>query len=216
MPEEIAEKIHEHLSKYPKRNYPKGQILVFADENPEHIFYITEGRVRKYGVSYRGDEVIVNIFKPPAFFPMSWALNRTPNKYFYKTETEAELHIVPVDEALKFIEDNPDVALNLLRRVYMGTEGMLGRMIHLMSSSARTRLIYELVVECRRFGDKQPDGSYLLNLTESDLAARAGLTRETVSREMKQIKARDGVSMNSRQIIVNDIAKLRKVIGDEA
>lgn len=68
MADAIADKVHTELSRYPKRTYPKGQILVFADESPEYIFYIVKGHVRKYDVSYRGDEIVLNIFKPPAFF----------------------------------------------------------------------------------------------------------------------------------------------------
>lgn len=214
MSEDISQKIDAHFSTFPMRSYPKGQILVFADENPEHIFYITKGRVRKYGVSYRGEEVIVNLFKPPAFFPMSWAINQTPNKYFYKTETETDVHIVPTGDALDFLKQNPDVTLDLLGRVYSGIEGLLGRMMHLMSGSARSRLLYELSLECQRFGDKQKDGSYILNISEVDLAARAGLTRETVSREMKQIKSRYGVEVRPKQILIPDLRVLQSVIGD--
>jgi CRP/FNR family cyclic AMP-dependent transcriptional regulator len=162
MPSDITDKIHQRFSTSPRREYPKGQILVFGDENPDHIFYIVEGQVRKYDVSYRGDEVIINVFKPPAFFPMSWALNQAPNKYFYKTETPVVLHAVPTGDALAFLKENPDVMLDLLSRVYKGLEGMYGRLVHLMSGTARSRLIYELIIESRRFGSQQDDGSYML------------------------------------------------------
>ena len=212
MPDTVDAKIHENLSKYPKRSYPKGQILVFADETPEYIFYITKGRVRKYDVSYRGDEVIVNIFKPPAFFPMSEAINHTPNKYFYKTETVTELHIVPIEAALAFLKDNPDVMFDLLSRIYRGVDGLLGRLVHLMSGSAKSRLLYELLIECRRFGARGEQGNYTLDITEVDLAARAGMSRETVSREMKQIKAAGLVELDGKNIIVKDLAALEEKV----
>lgn len=215
MPEDIALKVDRYFSKYPKRSYPKGQILVFADEDPEHIFYITKGRVRKYDVSYRGDEVVVNVFKPPAFFPMSWAINRASNKYFYKTELETEVHVVPADDALKFIKDNPDVALDLLSRIYRGMEGLLGRMVHLMSGSARSRLLYELIIECRRTGQKNKDGSYKLDLNEVDLAARSGLSRETVSREMHKLKADGLAAVSGKGVSVSGLEALEKKIGRE-
>ena len=212
---DIPRKIDEHFSKYPKRTYPKGQILVFADENPGHIFYITEGRVRKYDVSYRGDEVIVNLFKPPAFFPMSWAINRTPNKYFYKTEADTKVHIVPVDDALQFIKDNPDVMLDLLSRIYKGIDGLLGRVVHLMSGTAGSRLMYELIIESHRFGKRQEDGSYLLGVNETDIAARSGLSRETVSREMHKLKEKELVNLSREGIIVKDITALQQKLGLE-
>jgi CRP/FNR family transcriptional regulator len=215
MDSQVADKVQEYFSKYPKRTYPKGQILVFADESPEHIFYLVKGKVRNYDVSYRGDEVIVNIFKPPAFFPMSWALNNTPNNYFYKTEEPTELHVVPASEAVAFIRDNPDVMFDLLCRLYIGVDGLLGRIVHLMSGTAKSRLIYELIIECRRFGTKRDDGSYGLATSESDIAARAGLSRETVSREMHRLKEQGLVIIEHSGIILRDLPALEKAHGNE-
>lgn len=215
MTPEIAQKIDQQFSKYPLRTYLKGQILIFADENPEHIFYITKGRVREYDISYRGDEAIVSIFKPPAFFPMSWAINRTPNTYFYKTEEETELHIVPVDDALEFIKANPDVLLDLLSRVYKGMDELLGRMVRLMSGTAQSRLMYEIIIGCRRFGEKHSNGSYTLKTKEVDLAAHCGLSRETVSREIHKLKDSGIISVTNAGIEVNDITALEKKLGAE-
>jgi len=211
----VAQKVDDHFSKYPRRTYAKGQILVFADESPERIFYIIKGRVRMYDVSYRGDEVVVNVFKPPAFFPMSWAINRAPNKYFYKTEIETEVHIIPVDDALNFIKDNPDVMLDLLSRLYSGMDGLLGRVVHLMSGSARSRLLYELIIECRRFGNKQKSGSYTLAASEIDLAGRSGLSRETVNREMRKAKDEGLVGIGTDGITINDLKALEQKLGME-
>lgn len=215
MDKNISDKIDRFFTGYPKRSYPKGQILIFADETPEHIFYLTSGKVRCYDVSYRGDEVIVNIFKPPAFFPMSYAINRKPNQYFYKTEEPTELHIVPVEDALSFVKDNPDVAFDLLSRLYSGIDGLLARIVHLMSGTARSRLIYELLIECRRFGKKESGGKVLLTASEGDIAARAGLSRETVSREIHKLKQRGLVSIERGGIVLLDIPSLEKLHGSE-
>lgn len=215
MPSTVRDKVHSYFSGYPLRHYPKGQILVFADESPECIFYIVKGRVRKYDVSYRGDEVIINVFQPPAFFPASWAINKTPNHFFYKTETEVDLHVVPTEDARTFLLENPDVAFDLLSRMYQGLEGVYGRMVHLMSGTAKSRLLYELVIECRRFGVTQADGKCLLKTNEIDLASRSGLSRETINREMRKIKASGLVAVTKQGIIVNDLNQLVKILGKE-
>lgn len=215
MSTDIEDKVREAFTKYPRREYPKGQILVFADETPDNIFYIVEGQVRKYDITYRGDDVVINIFKPPAFFPVSWALNRTPNKYFYKTETPVILHAVPTEDVLAFLQDNPDVTLDLLSRLYRGLEGMYGRLVHLMSGTAKSRLLYELIIDCRRFGKQQQDGSYLLKSNELDFAARSGLSRETISREMKKLKDSGYVTLTKTGITIHDISELEYAIGGE-
>lgn len=206
---DISKKIDQFFSKYPRRSYPKGQILIFGSEDIEHVYYLTKGHVRMYDVSYKGDEVIVNVFKPGAFFPMSAVINAGENKYFYKTETETELHIVPPNDALEFIKANPDVMFDLLARVYSGVDGLMARLVHQMSGTAKERLLYELIIECSRFGIKQADGSYVLSTSEVDLAARSGLSRETVSREIHKIMDDDNVTMGKKGIVVKDLVALK-------
>lgn len=97
--------------------------------------------------------------------------------------------MVPVDEALEFVKDNPDVAMDLLSRIYRGMDGACSAgVVHLMSGPARSRLLYELIIECRRSGKKAKEGSYTLDTSEVDLAACSGLSRETVSREVHKLK----------------------------
>jgi CRP/FNR family transcriptional regulator, cyclic AMP receptor protein len=212
----VAEKVDKQFGKYPSRVYPKGQILIFANEDPEYIFYITKGRVIKYDISYRGDEVVVNIFKAPAFFPMSWAINRLPNKYFYKADEITEVHTISVDEALIFLRENPDVMYDLLARIYQGMEGMLSRLVQLMSGTAKSRLVQELIIECRRFGEKQADGSCKLTISEQSLAARVGLSRETVSREIRKLKDRGLVHLQKHHIIINNVSALEAILATES
>lgn len=209
-----SDKIQEYFSTFPKRAYPKGQIIIFANEDPSAVYYVVEGKVRNYDHTYRGDEVIVNIFKSPAFFPMSWAINRTPNQYFYRTEEPTTLHVVPTDKALEFVKTNPDVMLDLLSRLYHGIDGLLGRMVHLMSGTARSRVMYELIIECHRFGKNEKANTYELTVSEVDLAARSGLSRETVSREISKLKEQKLISSNIK-LVVKDLAELEKMLGVE-
>lgn len=215
MSPEVATKVHAFFSQYPLRHYPKGQILIFGDETPEHIFYIAKGRVRKYDLSYRGDEIIVNIFKHPSFFPISQAINHSVDNFFYKTETETDVYIAPPDDALQFLKDNPDVMLDLLSRIYHGLDGLLGRMVHLMSGTARSRLLYELIIECQRFAKHQPGKPCQVTSSEVDLAARSGLSRETVSREMRKLRDAGWVNVVKGKIIVTDMPALRNAIGHD-
>jgi len=215
MKADIQHKVETFFSAYPKRSYPKGQILIFADETPDQVFYLLRGKVRKYDVSYRGDEIIVNIFRSPSFFPRSTAINHTPNKYFYKTEEETEAFVAPGVDAVRFLQDNPDVMYDLLSRLYNGMEGVFERLVHLMSGTAKSRLLHELLIECRRFGRQKTGDTYLLTASETDLAARSGLSRETVSREMRKLKTQGLVTVSHEGIVVTNLDKLRMMHGSQ-
>ncbi len=214
MDQVVSQKIEEFFESYPGRNYRKGQMLVHAHDDPAYIFHLLEGRVKQYDISYRGDEIVLNIFKPPAFFPMSYAMNKTPNVYFYEAETDIELKQAPVEDTINFLRSNADVTYDLLGRVYRGTDGLLGRLAHLMAGTARSRVLYELLIEVRRFGVSRGKGVAIV-LTESDIAAHAGLARETVSREIHKLKDEGLISLIKNEIWVNDIEKLATKVSRE-
>ena len=215
MSEAIAQKIETFFAGHKLRRYVKGQILILNGDETDYVYHMVRGKVKEYDVTYHGDEVILNVFKPPAFFPMSLAINKTPNPYVYEAETDIEIHQAPADEAVAFLKANPDVMFDLLSRLYKGVDGLLGRMAHLMAGSAKSRLLYELLIECRRFGDKQTDGGCLLAIKEIELAARAGLSRETVSREMRKLIADDVITVSRNGILVCNLDALEKKLGAE-
>lgn len=206
---DIEQKISTFFEGFTDKRYPKGQILIFAGESPDNVYYLRSGRVSKYQVSYRGEEVVVNVFKPGSFFPMSWALNQSENKYFYKTESAVRINVAPEKEAVDFLKNNPDVMLDLLTRLYKGTEGVLGRMVQLMAGSAKSRVAYEIEIELARFGDK---GSKEIEMSETYLASRTGLARETVSREINKLKTLGIIEVQGKSIVIKDEAKLNRLI----
>jgi CRP-like cAMP-binding protein len=211
---EVGQKIVSFFERHPLQRYKKGQILIHAGDEPTHIFYLVSGKVKQYDISYRGDEVILNVFKPPAFFPMSYAVNKTSNDYFYEAEADLELHKAPIGDVLEFIKANQDVLYDLLSRVYRGTDGLLRKISRLMASPAKSRVLYELIIECRRFGNRR-DGGYEVGLNESDIGARAGLARETVSREMQKLKSNGLIILQHKQIFIPDLEKLEAGLGKD-
>jgi CRP/FNR family transcriptional regulator len=211
----VAEKVGEFFGKYPLKRYDKGEVMILADENPAHIYYLIEGHVREYDISYRGDQIVVNVFKPISFFPMSWALAKVPNRYFFEAGTEVKAHLVPTQDAYEFVKSNPDVAIDLLTRLYSGVEGLQRRMAHLMGGSAESRLLFELILECRRFGKQQKDGSIFIKINESEIGARAGLSRETVSRGMNELKKSNLITVEHGGIVLKDLDVLEQKLGSD-
>lgn len=83
MEEALVKKIDAFFTQFKYQKYKKGEILIRADDDPTGIFYLKKGTVKEYAISKKGDEVVVNIFKPASFFPMSWAINNTYNRYYF-------------------------------------------------------------------------------------------------------------------------------------
>jgi CRP-like cAMP-binding protein len=210
---DITDKIERYLNQYPRRTYASGETILFAHENPKDIFYLVSGKVNMFDVSPKGNEVVINVYEPGRFFPLSWALSHTPNKYFFKTEAPSMFRLIPPDDLMDFIFKNPDVGVELLRRIHQKADRFFERIVYLMSATAARRLTYELVVECLRFGKQQPDGSVFVAVREVDLASRSGLSRETVSREFQKLKEAGYVQLEKQGIRVFNLTQLEATVG---
>lgn len=211
----IAHKVDAFFAQYPTISYEKGKMLLHAHDNPTHVYHLVEGRVKQYDISFRGDEVVLNMFKPPAFFPMSYAINRNENVYFFQAETDLELQKAPIDDTVAFLKAHPDVLFNLLARVYRGTDGLLGRLAHLMAGSARSRIMYELLVQGRRFGKPYVDGGVLIPANESEIGSMSGLARETVNREINKLKSDGFIAVTKNEIVIKDLDQLAANVSPE-
>lgn len=212
---EVSKKVADFFANYPERKYEKRQIILRAESELPGIFYLTEGRVSQYDITGSGDEIVVNAFKPGAFFPMSIAINQTPNHYYFEASTKVTARLAPVGATLQFLKDNPEVVFDLLSRVYRGMDGVLRRMAHLMGGDAKTRLLFELINAASRFGEAQPDGSIALQLKESDLARHSGLSRETISRTIRDLKTKGLVQVQRGTLVVSDISRLEAALGTD-
>lgn len=207
MDNKISGKLESFFTQFKHQEYKKGEILIRADDDPSGVFYLKEGIVKEYAISKKGDELVVNVFNPVAFFPMSWAINETHNQYFFEAMTDLDLFRAPKEKVIEFIKTNPDVLYNLMSRVYKGIDGILTRMTYLMAGNAYARLITELIIHVKRFGTSLP-------ISEKDLASQSGMTRETVSRQMKILKDKGLVVFNKNIFTVVDPKKLEEELGE--
>jgi CRP-like cAMP-binding protein len=184
-----AQKIKAFYNNHPLKKYQRGEIVVLPnDEQLPPVTYIEDGLIGQFDITTEGKKVMVNIFKPGAFFPVSSAINKTYNTYYFEALTDIQVRQAQSDSITLFLQENPNVTYDLLQRVYRGVDGVLKRMVLLLGETANARVVYELFMYADRFGRKQTDGSVVLDITASAIAQQTGLTRETISRELKKLK----------------------------
>lgn len=204
---------NQFLSQFPLRHYPKGRMLIASHEEPNCIFYLEMGKVRKYDVTKYGEQVVINIFKAPNLLPLSWVLNKTPNQYYYEASTRLVVRCIPTEALSAYLLTHPAIVYDLLQQVYEGLENSQRRVVYLTRGTARTKLLFELLIEARRSGEAQSDGTILVSINETELAERAGLSRETISRALTKIcKTTDICQRKGRSIVVKSLDELSDML----
>lgn len=211
--DKTAQKILNFFTQFSSHEYATGEVILESGQTPEGIYYLESGRVQQYDIDSRGHKIVTNIYRPSSFFFMPWAINDRRNEWYFEAMTDVVIRLAPKAGALNFIKANDDVMFDFLKRLSSGAAGQQRRMAHLMGGSARTRLIYELIVQSERFGETIGDGSEL-RITEEELASLAGLTRETVSRELNVLQKQDLIDHAHKNVSIRNLNSLKDELGD--
>lgn len=216
--DDVFNTVDQFFSGYRTVVFEKGEIITQGGTQPSGVLYLIDGQVIQYDILPNGAEAIVNSFQPPSFLPMSWAINHSLNRFFFEAHTKVIAKQAPPEDVVAFIKAHPDIMFDLLSRVYRGTDGLLGRLTNLMSGSAQSRVQFELHNAALRFGDTAPDGSTTIPMTETDLARRSGLARETVSRALKQLRTTGAITVKpgGGSIRIDNLEYLKELLDTRA
>lgn len=197
-----AETVREFFARYPEKAFAKGQTVLLPDEKElPPVTYLVSGVVVQYDITESGDKVVVNMFKPGAFFPMSCAMNGIANPFYFEASEDCVARQAKAEDVVAFLHEQPEVTYNLLQRVYRGTDGLLGRVAKLLGGDAQARVLYEIHIHAQRFGEQTPDG-VTIKITEETLAQQTGLARETVSRELTKLRDKGLIRQSRGSITV--------------
>lgn len=191
------------------RKYKKGEILIRADDGPQGIFCLTKGYVRQYTISKSGNELSLHILKPISYFPMVWAINGTPNVYFFEALTPVEVGRAPRDKVVNFIKDKPNLLFALMSELLEDYAETLTRVEHLVFSDAYRRVISVLLYIAKHFGEKQGNNIIVHHrFTQQDIATLVGIARETASLEMEKLAKKGLIKYIDHSMLFEDIKKL--------
>ncbi len=191
------------------RKYKKGEILIRADDDPQGIFCLTKGYVREYTISKAGFELTLHILKPISYFPMVWAVNGTPNVYYFEALTEVEVGRAPKEQVVDFIKDKPTIIFELLSELIEDYAESLKRIEHLVFSDAYRRVISILIYIAKHFGETSGNTIKIgHHFTQQDIATLVGIARETASNEMVKLEKKGLVKVINHEIIIENIDKL--------
>jgi CRP/FNR family transcriptional regulator, cyclic AMP receptor protein len=191
------------------RNYKKGEMLIRADDDPQGIFCLKKGYVRQYTISKTGYELTLHILQPLSYFPMVWAINGTPNLYYFEALTPVEVGRAPREQVVNFIKDKPTIIFALMSELLEDYAETLTRVEHLVFSDAYRRVISVLLYIAKHFGEKDNKGIIVRHrFTQQDIATLVGVARETASNEMGKLEKKGLVKHIDHAIFFDNIKKL--------
>lgn len=205
----VKHKLERFFQKYTPLSFKKSDVLLRSGDIPAGIFYLKKGLVRQYVLSKRGEILVIHIFRPGTYFLMMWAINNTPNTYYFDALTPVEVYRAPLSDVREFIKSEPELLFDLTSRLLQGLDGLLKRFEYLVLDPAYAKVASLLSYFAKTFGEKNGDGIEIkLPITHKEIASWIGTTRETASLQIEDLKRKGLIANKGRTLVIKDLPKL--------
>jgi CRP-like cAMP-binding protein len=190
------------------RRLARGQILFSEGEPSDHLFFVRSGRLRVFVVSSHGEELVLSVLGPGAALGELSVLDREPRSATVEALEAAELIAVPGDDARTLLETSPKALRAVAVALAAGMRRLSGTAADLVFLDLPRRLAKLLLAE----SVTRPDGTTesRLAMSQTGVAARLGVTRQSLNRAMSALAQRSWITVDGATIRLDDVAALTR------
>lgn len=205
-------KLYEFFSQFKTFTYSKGETILRAGDLAQGVYFVKSGYVKLNSVSKEGKELTLVIYKKGDFFPVVWSfLGVRASIYSFEAIVDTEILRSPREKFIELINADKDVFSEIIEGILVRFQTALRRMQYLTFGNAAARLASILLICGRDFGiEKSNEIEIQIPLTHKDIASLVGVTRETVSLELKRLDKKGLITHNKKLIVIKDKESLEK------
>jgi CRP/FNR family cyclic AMP-dependent transcriptional regulator len=192
------------------RRYRRGDVLFHQGDDAGAVLVLLEGHV-KAAMLNDGREVILAFPGPGELLGELSAVDGEPRSGTVRAVDEVEALVIPGSAFRAFLEHRPRIALVLLHSVAARLRAADRQRVDYAVNDVVVRVAGRLVELCDRFGSEDDAGIDTgLAITQDELAAWAGASREAVAKAMALLRTLGWVQTERRRIVVLDLPALRR------
>lgn len=189
--------------------YKKGEIIFRESAYPSGIFYIIEGKVKKYKVDKEGREQIIYVANTGELLGYHAILSEDRYPDSAAALEESRIAFIPKEDFLDTLQLSDVLSRRLLKTLSHEFAVLANSLTLFSQKSVRERLALQLIVLREKYKvNFQPGMPVEINMSRDDLANLVGTARENVVRVLTEFKEDSILETKGRMIIVHDVNKL--------
>ena len=202
-----TEELEELAERCPDVRLQKGEGVYRPNEHDGGLFLVTEGRVRVFGISPRGEELTL------ALLGSGTALSARRLRGLHAQAVEPSvLAFVPRSELERLVRKKPEVGLRLVDLLTERLRLMDARMSDVIHKEVPARLASLVLQLLDEEGVMGPEGREIPDpYTHKELGTMIGAKRVAVTRAFGRLRAAGAVEVERHRIRVTDLGALERL-----
>ena len=203
------------LEKYEKicrwKHYGPNTSIIEQTDKTQDVYFIIEGQVRVANLSSSGREVTLEILNVGQCFGELAAIDNSPRSSTVTSIGPTYVAIMTSNVFIKAIEENPTIALKLIRMMTSVIRTSSERIVNLVTLGANDRVLAELLHEIKI--SKVTNNTAVIERLplHQDIANKASTTRETVARVFSNLAKKGLILRNKRTLMITDLKALKRL-----
>ncbi|WP_288878921.1 Crp/Fnr family transcriptional regulator [Pedobacter panaciterrae] len=192
-----------------EEKYKKGQTIFREGGIPSGIYYILEGKVKKYKVDNFEKEQIIYVANAGELIGYHAVLSTERYPDSATALEECIVLFIPKEDFLKVQERSTLLSTRLLKMLSHEFTVLSNSITIFAQRPVRERLAIALIVLREKFKKGTLEGQpIVINLSREDIANMVGTTRENTVRLLREFKNENLIETKGRKIRILDIRKM--------
>jgi CRP/FNR family transcriptional regulator, cyclic AMP receptor protein len=194
---------HEFIS------YKRDQFIYIPEDAATHIYMIVNGRVKIGHYHENGDEVLSAILTKGEIFGELAVAGEEKRRDFAQAMEETTICPLTTEELKELMFENKELSFKILKLIGLRIMKLERKLELLVFKDARTRIIEFLKDAAAWKGVKVGFETMIqTKLTHKDIASLTGTSRQTVTTILNDLKEKNMINFNRKQILIRDLEKL--------
>lgn len=208
-----AKSLHEFVNlsgELTRKKYRRKDIIYMEGDSPNHIYFVVSGKIKTFKTNYWGKEFITEIYKEGDFFGYMSLLEGRTEKESASAMEDSELALISKNDFLQLIYSNNEASLALVKLITNNLDKADEKLIKLAFDSARKKVAEALVFISKKYVSGG-DGSPSFPIDRDNISAIAGISPETVSRNLTDLREEGLIETENGKIVIKDLKKLEAI-----
>jgi CRP-like cAMP-binding protein/class 3 adenylate cyclase len=207
LPEDERERLGSLLR---SRRYTRGEVIFLEGDQGTALCLIAEGRIRIQLTGSDGREVVISVYGPGEIVGELALLDGEPRSADAIAQDALRVYWLQREDFAAFLDNHPRAAMTMLASLSRRLRHTTRVVQDATFNDVPARLARVLLDLAAGNGQASDNGVRIeLRLTQGELAAMVGASRETVNRALRAFEQRGLIGWEASRIIINQPEQLR-------
>ena len=186
--------------------YPNKTTIVEKGQAVSGAFFVVKGKLRVFTITPDGNEATLYFIKPDEFcvFTLNCIFNNLLYPAWVQTESETLVGVIPAEYYRSLFQREPAIQ-DITLRAFATIVSRLMSELELIHS-------YKLEKRLANFLLSSASADHSLLMTQSEIAAHLGTTREVVARALRHFVSSDYVETSRGRITIKQPTEFARMI----